>query len=368
VTTNGQILEPERLRRYADAIVKASLGVAEGETLVVQGEPDHREILVAVAEAGYRAGATFVEVQYGDPRVVRARMKLGKDAALGAVSSWGKQRLVELAKPSGARAAIIGLSEPGYLDGIPAQRIGLDYGRYAKATAFYQRKALDMAARWTGAGWPTDYWASQVYPKLSAPKGKRKLAEDILWFCRLADEDGKGSTGWLNHVRSLARRAAKLSSLGLTAIELRGPGTELDLKLSPGTRWLGGLEETPWGVKIAPNMPTEETFTSPDAGATNGEFACTFPLSFQGRLMRRRSPTATSSSTTSTATRPATAASSARSHSSTPPRGSARAAARTSTRSTTRTPPRTSRSAPASAARARRSPRAASTARRSIST
>ena len=57
------------------------------------------------------------------------------------------------------------------------------------------------------------------------------------------------------------------------------------MRLTPGTRWLGGQEETASGVKIAPNMPTEETFTSPHAAGTNGTFACTFPLTFQGRLI-----------------------------------------------------------------------------------
>ena len=32
-------------------------------------------------------------------------------------------------------------------------------------------------------------------------------------------------------------------------------------------------------------MPTEETFTSPHASGPNGTFACTFPLSFQGRMI-----------------------------------------------------------------------------------
>jgi aminopeptidase len=86
-------------------------------------------------------------------------------------------------------------------------------------------------------------------------------------------------------VRDLARRSAKLTRLGLRRLELRGPGTSLELGLAPGTRWLGGFEETPSGVKIAPNMPTEETFTSPHASATEGTFTCTFPLSFQGRLI-----------------------------------------------------------------------------------
>ena len=282
---NGLILQPAELKRYADAIVKASLGVTKGDTLVVQAEPAHRELAVEVVAAGYRAGAAIVDLQYYDPLVSRARLLNGNDAALGAVSPWSKTRMKELMKPTGARAAIIGESEPGYLDGIPAKKISTDFARTAEASKAFRRANLDMRARWTGAGWPTDFWAGQVYPNLKPLEGKRKLAQDILWFCRLTDKDGKGSTGWLNHVRAVARRSAKLTKLGLAAVELRGPGTELHIGLAPETQWLGGQEQTPDGVKIAPNVPTEETFTSPHADATEGVFACTFPLSFQGRLI-----------------------------------------------------------------------------------
>jgi aminopeptidase len=281
----GRILEPAELRRYADAIVKASLGVGKGDTLVVQAEPDHRELAVEVVAAGYRAGADIVELQYYDPLVARARLLHGRDEALGAVAPWAKRRMQELAKPSGARAAITGETQPGYLDGIPPKRIGVDLQRTAEQTKSFRRANLDLRARWTGAAWPTDFWAGQVYPDLTPLEGKRRLAQDFLWFCRLTDEDGKGSAGWLSHVRALARRGAKLTKLALAGLELRGPGTDLRVGLAPGTRWLGGQEETPSGVKIAPNMPTEETFTSPHAQATEGTFACTFPLSFQGRLI-----------------------------------------------------------------------------------
>jgi aminopeptidase len=111
----------------------------------------------------------------------------------------------------------------------------------------------------------------------------RKLAEDFLWFCRLTDGDGKGSAGWLEHVRAIARRSAKLTKLDLAALELRGPGTELDVRLTQGSRWLGGQEQTRTGTKIAPNMPTEESFTSPDAAGTNGTFVCTLPLTLRGK-------------------------------------------------------------------------------------
>jgi len=279
------LLKPEALARYADAIVKASLAVGKGDYLAVSGEPEHRELLVAVAEAGYRAGATYVDVIVGDPRVMRARIEYGSDAALGALSPWNKARVRAQTAPTGAIAYIAGEGEAGYLDGLSPKRIQTDFTRAAQAQAFARKARLNMTARWTIAAWPTDHWAAQVYPKLTLERAKRKLAEDLLWFCRLSDQDGKGSKGWLDHVRAVTRRSERLTKLGLTKVELRGPGTSLDVGLSPNTRWLGGIEETPDDKKLAPNMPTEETFTSPDAHAVEGTFRCTFPLSFRGRLI-----------------------------------------------------------------------------------
>ncbi|HZR94385.1 MAG TPA: aminopeptidase [Gaiellaceae bacterium] len=278
-----EILSVAERRRYAEAIVKASLGVAKGDYLLVQGQPAHREIVVAIAEAGYRAGATTVEAQYYDPLVERAHYEFGSKESLGVVSPWAVRRLRELVKPTAARAVVTGEVDHGYLDGIDPKRIAADAAGVAAQTKFFRKANLDLDARWTGAGWPTDYWASQVYPELSRLEGKRRLAQDFLWFCRLTDEDGKGSSGWLAHVRALARRSAKLTKLDLAALELRGPGTDLDVKLTPGSRWLGGQETTAAGAKVAPNMPTEESFTSPDANGTNGTFRCTLPLTFQGK-------------------------------------------------------------------------------------
>jgi aminopeptidase len=282
---NEHLLEPDQLARYADAVVKASLRVGKDETLVVQGEPAHREFGLALVEAGYRAGATTVELQYYDPLTARARLLHGRDAALGVVTPWAKRRFQELTKPHSSRVAIVGDSGSGYLDGIPPKRISADFERSARQTTAYRRASLDMRARWAAVAWPTDYWAAQVYPDLPALEGKRRLAQDLLWFCRLTDEDGKGASGWLAHTQALARRAAKLSRLGLRELELRGTGTALTVGLAPGTRWLGGQEETAWGLKVTANMPTEETFTSPLARGSEGPFACTFPLSFQGRLI-----------------------------------------------------------------------------------
>ena len=279
------LLPPESLARYADAIVRASLGIGKGDSLVVQGEPEHRELLVAVAESAYRAGARYVDVVTADPLVLRAKLLHGNDDAIGAFSPWSRRRIREVAGPRGALAQITGEGEAGYLDDVPSERIATDYSRLAKQTAILRRAQLNMRARWVIAGWPTEHWAGQVYPKLKPLAAKRRLAEDLLRFCRLAEEDGKGTSGWREHLRTLSRRSSRLTKLGLTKLELRGPGTELDVGFVGDTRWLGGPETLVDGRKLAPNMPTEEVFTSPDPRQTNGTFQCTFPLSFRGRLI-----------------------------------------------------------------------------------
>ena len=279
------LLPPASLARYADAIVRASLGIEKGDTLVVDGQPEHRELLVAIAESAYRAGARFVDVVTGDPLVMRARLRHGSDDAIGAMSPWALRRFREVARPNGALAHIAGEGEAGYLDGISPARLAADYAARAKQLGFLRRAQLNMEARWIIAGWPTDHWAGQVYPGLEPLKAKRRLARDLIRFCRLENEDGKGTSGWTKHVRTLSRRSARLTKLGLTRLELRGPGTELDIGFVEGTRWLGGFETLADGRTLASNMPTEEVFTSPDPRQTTGTFTCTFPLSFRGRLI-----------------------------------------------------------------------------------
>jgi aminopeptidase len=281
---DAAILEPAELERYADAITK-SIALKRGDTIVVRGAPAHRELMVAVAASAYRGGAHLVDVVTSDPLVMRARLVNGRDDAIGVVSPWQQRRLRELVKPHAAEIYVVGESEPGFLDGIPPRRIQTEYSRVGEQTRAFRRASLGLRVRWTIAAWPTDHWAATVYPELPLQKAKRKLARELLWFCRLTDEDGPGASGWVAHGKALSRRGKKLTRLALTRLELRGPGTELDVKLVPGTAWLGGLEPTRCGALINANMPTEENYTSPDAAATEGTFTCTFPLSFQGRLI-----------------------------------------------------------------------------------
>jgi aminopeptidase len=279
------LLAPDQLARYAEAVVGGCLRLSAGDTLFLQGQLAHRELLVALADAGYRAGARLVDLTYLEPYVQVARVRHAGDEHLGLVPPWRQSWLRAQLEPDAAAVTVLGESEPGVFDGLPPERVAEDTMRPLRRLAWYLRAVKAGRRRWVGVDWPTPFWASQVYPELEPDEGQRRLAQDLLWFCRLGPDDPPGFEGWTRHVEAVARRAETLTALGLERLEVRGPGTDLALRLSPGTRWLGGQEANAHGVVVAPNFPTEESFTTPEAAGTEGTFACTRPLSFRGRTI-----------------------------------------------------------------------------------
>ena len=279
------LLEPEQLERYADAIVRASLGLSPGDTLLVQAHPQHRELAVALAESGYRAGAGIVDVHYYEPRLQAARIRWADDDRLGPVTEWSTRRNLESIKPTSANVTILGEADPELLAGLPPERVARDTMQPLERQRRFVRETKAGRRRWVGAAWPTHAWAARVYPDLEPDEAARRLAAELLWFCRLGPDDPPGSEGWQLHVEALDRRARTLTELGLERVELRGPGTSLDVRLVPETVWLGGLEVNAWGQRVAGNIPTEEIYTTPSAAGTEGTFRCTRPLSFASRMI-----------------------------------------------------------------------------------
>jgi aminopeptidase len=281
----GAILSADELERYAEAIVHACLGLHEDDLLIVRALPVHQELAVALAEAGYRAGARLVELAYGDPLVRAARIRHARDEDLGPVPPWELSRFRAGRAPDVATVFVLPESEPGAFDGLPAARVAADYTAWARRLQSVRRDAQAGFRRATVVAWPTEDWAAQAYPEVDALEGRRRLATDLLWFCRLGPDDPPHFDGWTRHAAALTARARALTELGLARLEIRDRGTSLDLCLVPGTRWLGGPRENAHGRMVTGNFPTEESFTSPEARSTAGMFRCSRPLFFRGRTI-----------------------------------------------------------------------------------
>ena len=119
-------------------------------------------------------------------------------------------------------------------------------------------------------------------------KAKRKLAQDLLWFCRLTDEDGHGhEPAGSKHGRALEPARGEADDARPDArSSCAGPAPSSTCGLVPGTRWLGGLERT--HERRAASRRTcrpRRRSRAPTPPAPSGTFRCTFPLSFRGRLI-----------------------------------------------------------------------------------
>lgn len=280
-----QVLDPAALARYADLLAVTCLSLERDDILFLSGHPEHRELVVALAEAAYRAGARFVDVTYEEPRAAAARVRYAADEHLGLLPDWQARRLRASKGSDRASLFVIGEADPGVFDGLPPERVAADSARRMQKIRDFALASLDGRIRWTGCAWPTAHWAGQAYPGLATADAKRRLADDLLWFCRLGPDDPADGSAWVAHATLLAERAWALTELGLKRLRFHGPGTDLEVGLSPGTVFVGGRRSDAYGHVISANVPTEECYTSPQAGAATGTFRCSMPLSFRGRLI-----------------------------------------------------------------------------------
>ena len=277
-------MTPEELDRYAEMIVRGCVAFRRGDVLLQRAGIPHRELAVAVAESAYRAGAAAVEVEYDDPRLYAARITHGAASALGRRTRGQRERMRSLGDENVAMVQIMGEHELDVVSGLPPERVAEEAKRLQSSPEM-ARIRREGRLRGTICAWPTDEWAARVFPGLDLGKAKRRLAQDLLSFCRLGPGDPPGHKGWIEHLGTLRRRATRLTKLDLAELHVRDVGTDLRFKIAPFSMWRGGGEKDKWGRQIAMNVPTEECFISPDAAATDGTFRCSRPRSFGGRVI-----------------------------------------------------------------------------------
>jgi aminopeptidase len=276
-------LPAAELARYADALVRCGAGLRRGDTLVVNAEPGHREGAVALVEAAYRAGAAYAEVQLVDPFVRAAQLRSAPERSLGLVTPWREKYFRERERPEVAAINLYSETEPEALKDVDPERAGR-----TEAAADRQLPWLNAGSarrRYAIVPWATDAWARRVYPSVKLETARRRLARDLLVFCRVGPDDPPGWQGLKAHLDAIDRRGRRLTKLGLRRLEVRGPAVELTLGIPDTAVWLGSRDRNAHGRVFASNVPTEENCTSPDAGSVEGTFRCTRPVMVQGRLL-----------------------------------------------------------------------------------
>src|SRR5581483_6036373 len=98
----------ELTRSLADLAVGLGANVQPGQIVTVGADHGQAELARAIAESAYRRGAKFVDVQYFDPYVKRARIAYAAADTLEFVPSWYSYRMLAIGEERAARISLAG--------------------------------------------------------------------------------------------------------------------------------------------------------------------------------------------------------------------------------------------------------------------
>ena len=265
----------ERVEAIAELAVGIGANVQEGQIVTISAEPGQELVSRATAEAAYRRGAKFVEVQYFDPHVKRSRLKHAPRETLDFVPHWIGDRVLALGEVGAARISFQGPFEPNLFDDIDQSLLGIDVLPRVKESM----QVVDRT-NWCIVPFPNPDWAQLVHPELEPDAAYERLWQEIEWILRLDEPDPVAA--WEARADQLEAIAAKLNDLRLDHLRYSGPGTELTIGLFAGSRWISGRMTNLHGVRSMVNIPTEETFTAPDPTRVDGFVTATKPLMIPG--------------------------------------------------------------------------------------
>jgi aminopeptidase len=275
-------MDGDILDRYADLIVSVGANVQPDQVFAIEASPEAAPLVHLLARKAYERGARYVDVFYFDPAVKRIRAEVAPDGSLDWVPGWLGKRMLELGDLDAARVVLTPMAGPGGLEGIDPARAARD--RLPTVKELFQ--VIDeKSVAWSISPYPTQQWATTVYPGVPAEDAVERLWQDVIHVCRLDEPDP--AEAWNRRIDEIWQVASRLDALDLDALRFEGPGTDLTIGLLPSSRFAkeGGASHTRTGVRHVANLPTEEIFTTPDPERADGFVAATKPLDLAGSLV-----------------------------------------------------------------------------------
>jgi aminopeptidase len=271
-------VDSETVAAYAALAVRVGVDLRPGQDLHVTALVEHAPFARAIAREAYAAGARYVDVAYLDRHVRRALIEQGPEESLDWTPPWLVERLERLAAQEGAEISISGDPEPELFAGLDGRRVGR--ARHVELMKTGMRLASERRIAWTIVAMPTEGWARAVFGEPDVDRLWRAVAGTV----RLDEPDPVAA--WKSHLVRLAERAEQMGERCFDSLRFHGPGTDLSVGLRPRSAWVAAEEQTVWGQRYCPNLPTEEVFTTPDRRRAEGHVRATRPLNVGGSVVR----------------------------------------------------------------------------------
>ncbi len=251
----------EVIRKFALVLVDYSLGVREGDKLLISSVPAAEPLVLAVFEAALRRGA-HPEIDIHLPEAQEIFFKHATDEQLAYISPRRRAVFEEY----DAYLQILAPTNTRSLSGADPAKLSRSSAAMQPLMEKMLRRASEGEFRWTLTLFPTPALAQEAEMSTS------EFREFVWRACKLTYPDPISE--W-RKLAELQRRYVDWLD-GRSRFEVRG--SHIDITFSTeGRRWIScdGRE----------NFPDGEIFTSPVEDSVDGWVEFTYPAVYNGRLV-----------------------------------------------------------------------------------
>ncbi|AZI43164.1 aminopeptidase [Deinococcus psychrotolerans] len=272
------------LAGYAELLVKVGVNLQPGGKLLVNAPLEAAELARLVARSAYRAGALNVVVRYVDEQLARLKMDAAPDAAIEYVPAWLPDEALRMIEDGYSFLTLDG-SDPDLMAGADPERLAKTATLRAAVMRPVSQKMMGFEAAWCIGAISIPSWAIKVYPELAPEEAVSALWRDIFKVTRADTPDPVAA--WQAHIVRLGKVRDFLNTQHFASLHFADPHGETDLTvgLADGHLWAGVEDHTKAGVKIVPNMPTDEVFTAPHRDRVDGVAVASKPLLVRGETV-----------------------------------------------------------------------------------
>lgn len=270
----------KQIENYVELTIRKGVNIQKGQILVINSPVETYDFTRKLVEKAYEFGASEVVVHWSDEVCGKYRYLYGAEEIFDIFPNWQKESLDYYVK-KGAAFLSVYASDPDILKEVDKSRVA----RYQKARSLamkeYYDELMGNSNQWCVVSVPTKAWAMRVFPELREEFAIAEMWKLILKIVR-ADKENP-ILEWEKHLTMLKGRMDYLNNKNFKKLIYKNSlGTNLEIELPEGHKWISGGEKSKSGIDFIANIPTEEIFTMPHREKVNGTLVSSKPFIYGG--------------------------------------------------------------------------------------
>lgn len=272
-----------QIDKYVELVIQKGINIQKGQILVISSPVEVYDFTRKLVKQAYELGASEVVVHWNDEVVGKYKYVYGAEDIFDTFPEWQKESM-EYYRKKGAAFLSVYATDPDILKEVDKTRVARFQKAKSLALKEYYENVMGNSNQWCVISVPTQTWAKRVFPELSTEVAISEMWKLILKIVR-ADKENP-ILEWENHLNTLKARMDYLNKKRFAKLIYRNSlGTNLEIGLPEGHKWISGGEKSKAGVEFVANIPTEEIFTMPHREKVNGVVVSSKPLIYGGSVI-----------------------------------------------------------------------------------